>query len=145
MAQTVEIVRVGLAGEGGFIIVQFRAPPQEAERWWQGAISVIDEESQAVYTEIPVMPKVGPLIGRPSRTGSSATSCWSIRRPVCSLGAGSPWCWAHIGLSMCPCNKTAGDRAQAGWRGRLGARERKMMTIRRVVIGGLCVAAACVL
>jgi hypothetical protein len=67
--QTVEVLRVGFAGEGGMIHIQFRAPPAEAAKWWQGSVSVTDETSETVYNEIPVMPKIGPLIGRPKREG----------------------------------------------------------------------------
>jgi hypothetical protein len=67
--QTVEVLRVGFAGEGGMIHILFRAHPKEAEKWWQGSVSVTDETSGAIYNEIPVMPKIGPLIGRPKREG----------------------------------------------------------------------------
>jgi hypothetical protein len=67
--QVVEVMRVGFAGEGGLIHVQFRAPPEVAEKWWQGSASVTDEGNGAVYNEIPVLPRIGPLIGRPKREG----------------------------------------------------------------------------
>jgi hypothetical protein len=66
---TVEIVGVGFGADGGLIIVQFTAPPREAQTWWQGSVYVEDEATGARYTEIPVMPVVGPLIGRPIRAG----------------------------------------------------------------------------
>jgi hypothetical protein len=65
----VEITSVSLAGEGGMIMVQFQAPPSEAEQWWPGNVSVEDVGTGAVYDEIPVMPKIGPLIGRPKVAG----------------------------------------------------------------------------
>lgn len=68
-AEQVKVVRVGLAAEGGLIIVQFQAPAEVAEKWWQGGVSVKDEASGAIYNEIPVVPVVGPLIGRPSQAG----------------------------------------------------------------------------
>ena len=49
--------------------MRFYAPPEEAEKWWQGSVSVEDETSGALYNEIPVMPKIGPLIGRPKLPG----------------------------------------------------------------------------
>lgn len=61
----VEVLGVGFAGEGGMIMVRFLASPDEAEKWWPGSVSVSDEGNGEVYNEIPVMPKVGPLIGRP--------------------------------------------------------------------------------
>jgi hypothetical protein len=65
----VEILSVSLAGEGGMIMVRFQASPEEAEKWWQGSAIVTDEGNGAVYDEIPVMPKIGPLIGRPKIPG----------------------------------------------------------------------------
>ncbi len=66
---SVEVVSVGFAGEGGFIIIRFLAPAKVAERWWQGSVSVEDESSGDIYNEIPVLPKIGPLIGRPKQDG----------------------------------------------------------------------------
>jgi hypothetical protein len=54
-AQRVEIVRVGFAAEGGFIVIQFRAPPDVAEGWWQGDILLVDESTETEY-EVPEMP-----------------------------------------------------------------------------------------
>jgi hypothetical protein len=68
-AEQVEVVRVGFAAEGGLIIVQFRAPPEVAKKWWQGQMSVVDEATGEIYNEVPVLPVVGPLIGRPSQAG----------------------------------------------------------------------------
>ena len=65
----VEILSVGFAGEGGMIMIRFQASPEEAEKWWQGSVTVTDEGNGAVYDEIPVMPKIGPLIGRPKVAG----------------------------------------------------------------------------
>lgn len=67
--QEIRILRVGFAGEGGMILIQFIAPPDEAEKWWQGSVSVLDEDTGELYNEIPVMPKIGPMIGRPKRYG----------------------------------------------------------------------------
>jgi hypothetical protein len=67
--QTVEVTRVGFAGEGGMIQVQFHAPPEIAAKWWQGSVSVTEEVTGMTYDEIPVMPRIGPLIGRPKRPG----------------------------------------------------------------------------
>lgn len=66
---TVEVLGVSLAAESGYIMVQFRAPPRVAQEWWQGRVSVVDEATGTVYNEIPVIPKVGPLIGRPVEEG----------------------------------------------------------------------------
>jgi hypothetical protein len=69
VVQTVEVLQVGLAADGGFIIVRFMAPPAEAAKWWQGSVSVTDEGNGAVYNEIPLMPKVGLMIARPKVAG----------------------------------------------------------------------------
>lgn len=66
---TVQVISVGFAGEGGFIMVRFLAPPEVSELWWQGAVSVQEEESGTLYNEIPVIPKIGLLIGRPQVEG----------------------------------------------------------------------------
>jgi hypothetical protein len=65
----VEVVRVGFSAEGGMIHIQFRAPPDVATKWWQGSVSVTDEATGTTFNEIPVMPRIGPLIGRPLREG----------------------------------------------------------------------------
>jgi hypothetical protein len=66
---TVELLGVGFAAEGGFIIVSFRASPRVVQKWWQGAVSVTGEATGTVYNEIPVVPVIGPLIGRPVEEG----------------------------------------------------------------------------
>jgi len=65
----VELLSVGLAAEGELIIVNYRADPWAAQKFWPGAVSVIDETTGAVYNEVPVMPVIGPLIGRPKEAG----------------------------------------------------------------------------
>jgi hypothetical protein len=65
----VEVISVGFAVERGLINVRFRAPPEEASKWWPGNVYVVDEQSGVVYNEIPVMPTIGPLIGRPKLAG----------------------------------------------------------------------------
>jgi hypothetical protein len=65
----VQIVRVEVSAETGFILVQFRAPPAVANRWQQGMVYVVDEATGARYNEVPVLPIVGPLFGRPREAG----------------------------------------------------------------------------
>ena len=67
----VQVTSVGFAAEGGMIVVRFLAPPEEAAKWWQGSVSVTDEGTGEVYDEVPVMPKIGPLIGRPKFAGQA--------------------------------------------------------------------------
>jgi hypothetical protein len=68
-ADSVELVGVGFAVDGGMIIVQFRAPPRIARDWFQGSCWVVDEGTGAIYNDIPVMPIIGPLIARPKENG----------------------------------------------------------------------------
>jgi len=67
----VTVLSVGFAADGAMIIVRFMAPPDVAAKWWPGNVSVVDEAGGTVYNEIPVMPKIGPLIGRPKIQGQS--------------------------------------------------------------------------
>lgn len=66
---TVELVSVGIGAEGLFIQVYFIAPPAIAGGWYQGNVSVTEEASGTVYNEIPVLPVVGPLFGKPVEDG----------------------------------------------------------------------------
>jgi hypothetical protein len=86
-SQQVEIVRVGFAGEGGFIIIQFKAPAEVAERWWQGDFLVVDEETETEYKEVPVMPKIGPLISKPKLAGQVGYVMLVNTPPGLSTGA----------------------------------------------------------
>jgi len=61
----VELLGVGFAADGNFIHVQFKAPPRVASQWYQGRVYVTDEATGAIYSNIPDMPKVGPLFARP--------------------------------------------------------------------------------
>jgi hypothetical protein len=67
--QTIEVALMGFADEGGMIHAQFRAPRDVAAKWWQGSVSVTDESPGATYKEIPVMLRIGSLIGRPKKDG----------------------------------------------------------------------------
>ena len=66
---TVELLGVGIGTEGNFIEVYFLAPPAVAGGWYQGNVSVTDESTGNVYNEIPVMPVIGPLFGKPVEDG----------------------------------------------------------------------------
>ena len=67
----VQLVRVEVGTETGLILVQFKAPPAMARKWQQGMVYVVDEATGAKYTEIPVLPVVGPLFGRPNQAGQT--------------------------------------------------------------------------
>jgi hypothetical protein len=64
-----QVLSVGLAADGDLIVVSLVVPPDEAETWGAGEVSVVDEASGAVYGQVPLMPGVGPLIGRPRLEG----------------------------------------------------------------------------
>jgi hypothetical protein len=66
---TLEVQRVTYGAEGAYIVVYFTATPEVAQKIWPDVLSVIDEGSGAVYNEVPVMPIIGPLIGRPRELG----------------------------------------------------------------------------
>jgi hypothetical protein len=68
-SQAVQVLSVGLAAEGGFVIVNFLAPPEVATTWYQGAVWLEDEATGQLYSEIGVLPTVGPLFGRPVEPG----------------------------------------------------------------------------
>ena len=61
----VRLVGVSVGKESGLILVQFKANPSVARKWQQGIVYVVDEATGAIYNEIPVLPVVGPLFGRP--------------------------------------------------------------------------------
>jgi hypothetical protein len=65
----IQIVRVEVGTETGLILVQFKAPPAMARKWQQGMVYVVDEATGTLYNEIPVLPVVGPLFGRPKEAG----------------------------------------------------------------------------
>jgi hypothetical protein len=65
----VTLESVGIAAEGGYIVVYFIAPPEVAGGWWQGSVYVMDERTGVIYAEVPVMPVVGPLFAKPKEAG----------------------------------------------------------------------------
>jgi len=68
-ADAVQLVRVEVGTESGLILVQFKASHQVARKWQQGMVYVVDEATGTLYNEIPVLPIVGPLFGRPKEAG----------------------------------------------------------------------------
>jgi hypothetical protein len=64
-----ELLGIGLGLDGGLIALRFRMKPQEARLLRQGQVYVIDETTRRAYREVPVMPKLGPLISRPKQAG----------------------------------------------------------------------------
>jgi hypothetical protein len=67
--ERVQVLSVVMAAEGGFILVNFMAPPKVVGTWYQGGVWLEDEATGALYSEIGVLPVVGPLFGRPVEPG----------------------------------------------------------------------------
>lgn len=67
--ERVEIVSIGYGADGGMLVIHFIAPVTVVQTLFQGQVSIMDETNGAIYNEIPVIPKVGPLIGRPIEYG----------------------------------------------------------------------------
>ncbi len=65
----VKVIGVGFAADGTYICVIYTASPEATRNWQQGNISVTDEGTGTVYNFIPVMPILGPLLGRPRYMG----------------------------------------------------------------------------
>jgi hypothetical protein len=63
------LLGVGMAGDGAYVAVSYRAPVALARTWIQDSVYVVDEKTQLVYKDIPIMPVIGPLIGRPGQDG----------------------------------------------------------------------------
>jgi hypothetical protein len=61
----VELLGVALGADGAYVTVQFKAPPRLARSWQAGEVSVTDESTQTVYDDIPVVPVLGALFGKP--------------------------------------------------------------------------------
>lgn len=66
---SIQVLGVGLAGEGAFVNVLFTATPKMASGLMQGTVQVIDEATGAVHSDIVVMPSIGALLARPVRLG----------------------------------------------------------------------------
>jgi hypothetical protein len=64
-SSTPEVLGVTLAIEDKYITILFDAPPKVAQEWGQGRVSVVDEATGTVYSEIPIIPNAGPLIAVP--------------------------------------------------------------------------------
>jgi hypothetical protein len=67
-----EVLQVGFGSDGALISVAYRAAPAVARKWMQGTVYLTDEKNGEKYGEVPVMPKVGPLLGRPKEYGQVA-------------------------------------------------------------------------
>lgn len=68
-ASSVRLLGVEIGAGGNFILVHFTCHPRELTKIYQGSVSVTDQATGFVYNEVAVMPKIGPLIGRPTAEG----------------------------------------------------------------------------
>ena len=87
LSDVVELDSVTLAADGGFIMVNYKAPPVVANQWYQGNVSVTDEVSGVVYDQIPVMPIIGPLIAQPVELGQAGYVMFINLSPGLPIGA----------------------------------------------------------
>lgn len=67
----VAVLGASIAADTGLIHVEFVSSPRVARGFYQGNVYVVDEATGAKFNEIPVMPKIGPLIGRPKQDGQA--------------------------------------------------------------------------
>jgi hypothetical protein len=70
MSYTVQLENVSLGTDGRLIVVNFLAPYRFTDSMTvRGRAYVIDEATGETYQDIPVMPIIGPLVGRPNANG----------------------------------------------------------------------------
>jgi hypothetical protein len=67
--KNVELLGVGLGADDHYVVVQFRAPARLVRTWQSGAVSVTDERNGMIYNDIPVVPVLGALFGKPVEDG----------------------------------------------------------------------------
>ncbi len=67
--EEVSLVGVGFAAEGAYLNVQFTAPPDLARAWQIGQVYIIDEATGKIYDQVPIMPVLGALFGKPKEPG----------------------------------------------------------------------------
>lgn len=87
MGRRIELLGVGYAADGAYIMVRYKVPPRLAMTWQPGDLYVIDEATGATYDEIPFMPKIGYLIGKPAQEDQEAYVMLVNRDPVLKPGA----------------------------------------------------------
>jgi hypothetical protein len=68
-SEAIQVLSVQIAVDGAMVIVNFKAPVSVARSWAQGSVFVVDEATGDVYANIPTLPSVGPLFGRPKEDG----------------------------------------------------------------------------
>jgi hypothetical protein len=70
VSYTVQLENVSLGTDGRLVVVNFLAPYRFTDSLTvRGRAYVIDEATGVTYQDIPVMPIIGPLVGRPNANG----------------------------------------------------------------------------
>ena len=82
LEKQVQLINVAFAADGGYLIVNFKAPPRLAVLWQPGELHVVDQATGAKYDNIPFMPKIGRLIGRPVQDGQPGYVMLENRPPL---------------------------------------------------------------
>jgi hypothetical protein len=64
-----ELLSVRFAAESGYVMVEFKSPRGLAENWQEGSIFLVDEKTGITYWDIPQVPVLGLLLGKPLEEG----------------------------------------------------------------------------
>jgi hypothetical protein len=64
-----ELLGVRFAAEGVYVMVEYKSPRELAENWREGSIYFIDEKTGTAYWDIPEVPVLGLLLGKPQEDG----------------------------------------------------------------------------
>ena len=64
-----ELLSVRFAAESGYVMVEFKSPRELAENWQEGSIFFVDEKTGITYWDIPQVPVLGLLLGKPLEEG----------------------------------------------------------------------------
>lgn len=87
-ADGVRLISVGLSADAIYIKVTFAAvSPDRVKSWGQGSIYLVDESSGTVYRDVPIVPVLGALFGRPQSEGQTGYAMLANNAP--GVGTGS--------------------------------------------------------
>jgi hypothetical protein len=64
-----ELLGVRFAAEGVYVMVEFKAPRELSKNWQEGSIYLFDEKTGVAYWDIPEVPVLGQLLGKPQEDG----------------------------------------------------------------------------
>lgn len=77
-----QLLGVRFAAEGGYVMVEFKSPRELAENWDEGSIFLFDEKTGITYWDIPQVPVLGLLLGKPQEEGQKGYAMFK------NIGAG---------------------------------------------------------